>query len=45
MLSDALSRIVLAPPASGNNSSPGGNIGSIYSLVLELSWPSSVVCS
>ena len=33
---------MLTPPASGNNPSLGGNVGSIQSLVLEPNWLSSV---
>ena len=41
-LPDALSYIVLAPPAYGNDPSPGGNVGTVNTLVLEPSWLSSV---
>ena len=33
---------MLTPPASGNDPSPGSDVGSIQLLVLEPSWPSSV---
>ena len=36
---------MLAPPASGNAPSPGGDVGTINTLVLEPSWLSSVACS
>ena len=42
ILPDALSYIVLAYSASGNDSSPGGDVGIINTLGLEPSWLSSV---
>ena len=41
----ALLRIVLTPPASKNDHSPGGYVGMINTLVLEYGWLSSVAHS
>ena len=41
ILPNALSHIVLAPPAS-ENTPPGGDVGMLNALVVETSWLSSV---